>query len=202
MMWNKRSQVFAIGVLSLAVTVVAANLVQAEQSITLPDRTAIQVRLDQTVASDTNRSGDRFDARIDRPIVVDSATVIPEGALVKGRVVYARKAGRLRGRARLQLALASVEVDGRTYELQTSATYRRGGNHDRRNFAFIGGGAGGGMLLGAIAGGAKGALIGGPIGAGAGIAFAYFTANKNIRLPAETLLDFELARPLSIESKS
>lgn len=204
MIWNKRSYLMlgGVGVLLVALTVAAASLATAKQPITLPDRTAISVQLDQTLASDRNTSGDRFDARVYEPIVLDGKTVVPEGARVTGRVVYARKAGRLRGVARLQLALASMEVNGQTYELQTSSSYHRGGNHDKRNLAFIGGGAGGGMLIGAIAGGGKGALIGGPIGAGVGVATAYFTADKNVRLPAESRLTFELAQPVSIESKS
>jgi len=204
MIWNKRSYLMlgGVGVLLVALTVAAASVATASKPITIPDRTAIQVQLDQTLASDRNTSGDQFDARVDQPIVVDGKTVVPEGARVTGRVVYARKAGHLRGEARLRLALASMEVNGQTYDLQTSSSYRRGGNHDKRNFAFIGGGAGGGMLIGAIAGGGKGALIGGPIGAGVGVAAAYITANKNIRLPVETRLTFELAQPVSIESKS
>lgn len=204
MIWNKRSYLMlgGVGVLLVALTVAAASVVNSNQPITLPDRTAIHVQLDQTLASDQNRSGDHFDARVAEPIVLDGKTVVPEGARVTGRVVDARKAGRLKGVARLQLALASVEVNGQTYDLQTSTSYRRGANHNRRNLGFIGGGAGGGMLIGAIAGGGKGALIGGPVGAGVGVAAAYFTADKNIRLPVETRLTFELAQPVSIESKS
>ena len=204
MIWNKRSYLMlgGAGVLLVALTVAAASVVNSNQPITLPDRTAIHVQLDQTLASDQNRSGDHFDARVAEPIVLDGKTVVPEGARVTGRVVDARKAGRLKGVARLQLALASVEVNGQTYDLQTSTSYRRGANHNRRNLGFIGGGAGGGMLIGAIAGGGKGALIGGPVGAGVGVAAAYFTADKNIRLPVETRLTFELAQPVSIESKS
>ena len=106
------------------------------------------------------------------------------------------------GRARLQLALETVELNGTSYEIRTASDVRVGGRHKKRNFALIGGGAGGGLLVGALAGGGKGALIGGPIGAGAGTAVAYFTGKKDIRLPAETRLTFRLAQPLTVETKT
>ena len=102
------------------------------------------------------------------------------------------------GRARLQLALQTVDVNGKTYDLHTHTSDRVGGAHKKRNLALIGGGAGGGALIGAIAAGGKGALIGGPVGAGAGTAAALITGRKNIRLPAESRLTFTLAEPLNI----
>jgi hypothetical protein len=202
MILPKRSYLVIGAALLAAVSVVAASFAYEKRPVTVPGGTAIAVQLDQTVASDRNQSGDQFDATVAQPIVVDGKTVVPEGSQVTGHVVYAHKAGRLHGVARLQLDLDSVQVNGKSYEIQTSSTYRRGGNHDKRNLAFVGGGAGGGLLVGALAGGGKGALIGGPIGAGAGLAAAYFTANKNIRVPAETQLTFELAQPVSIKPQS
>ena len=170
--------------------------------VTVPERTSIHVRLDQALASNQSRPGDRFDATVDEPIAVGDKVVIPQGARVEGIVVDARESGRLRGRARLQLALQTIEVDGKQYEIRTIASHWIGGNHNKRNFAWIGGGGGGGVLIGALAGGGKGALIGGPIGAGAGTAVAYFTGKKDIHLPAETELTFRLAEPVTVEAKS
>lgn len=57
-------------------------------------------------------------------------------------------------------------------------------------------------MIGAAAGGGKGALIGGPIGAAAGTVAALFTGRKDVRLPAETRLTFDLTEPLKINAKS
>ncbi len=133
---------------------------------------------------------------------MDGKTVIPEESIATGRVVYARESGRLKGVARLKLALESVEVSGQEYEFQISTFIRRGGNHKNRNLGFIGGGAGGGALIGAIAAGGKGALIGGPIGAGASVAAAALTGRKGIVIPAETRLRFRLAKAAEIEVRS
>jgi hypothetical protein len=54
-------------------------------------------------------------------------------------------------------------------------------------------------LIGALAGGGKGAAIGAAAGAGAGTAGAAFTGNKNIVLPAETLVNFRLLQPLEVK---
>jgi len=169
--------------------------------LTVPGATAIHVTLDQVLSSDQSRAGDRFEATVSEPVVIDEKTVIPAGTHATGLVVDARPSGRLMGRAHLQLALESVEVDGNTYRLRTTKSLRVGGNHKKRNWAWIGGGAGGGALLGAIAGGGKGALIGGPIGAGAGTAVAYFTGKKDIHLRPETPLTFRLAQPVTIDTK-
>jgi len=116
--------------------------------------------------------------------------------------VDVHRSGRLKGRGSLQLALESVEVNGQEYNVETNSPRRVGGRHKKRNWALIGGGAGGGALIGALAGGGKGALIGGPVGAGAGTAVAFLTGKKDIHLHPETPLTFQLAEPLIVPMKS
>jgi hypothetical protein len=171
-------------------------------TVIVPERTPIHVTLDQALSSNRNTAGDHFAATISQPIVIDGKTVIPRGSRVKGLVVDARGSGRLRGRARLQLALQNVEVGGKNYEVRTSSSHRVGGGHKKRDLAWIGGGAGGGLLIGAVAGGAKGALIGGPVGAGAGTTAALLLGKRDIKLRPETRLSFRLAQPLTIALKS
>ncbi|HWZ83149.1 MAG TPA: hypothetical protein VNW47_11015 [Terriglobales bacterium] len=193
------------GTLLVAMALATAGIARSNHRpdpVTVPELTSIRVTLDQALTSNQSRPGDRFDATVAEPISVSDKVVIPQGAHVRGVVVDARESGRLRGRARLQLALQSIEVDGKQYEIRTASSHRIGGNHKKRNFAWIGGGAGGGLLIGALAAGGKGALIGGPIGAGAGTAVAFFTGKKDIRLPAETQLTFKLAEPVTVELKS
>ena len=201
---TKRSAL--LGSLLLVATAIGGVAVARSKShedpVTVPESTSIHVTLDQALASNRSRPGDHFDATVAEPISVQDKVVIPQGARVEGIVVDARESGRLRGRARLQLALHAIELDGKRYEIRTNASHRVGGNHKKRNLAWIGGGGGGGVLIGALAAGGKGALIGGPIGAGAGTAVAYFTGKRDIHLPAETRLTFTLAEPVTVEVKS
>jgi len=204
-MLTRKNHYLAIGgvLLSLiGIIAAAAAITRRPKPVTLPEETAITVTLDQRLASDENRSGDHFGATVSEPVVINERTVIPQGAHVEGLVVDARPSGRLRGRARLQLTIESIDVNGKTYPLQTDASWKSGGNHKKRNWAWIAGGGGGGLLVGALAGGGKGALIGGPVGAGAGTLAAYMTGKKDIHLSPETRLTFHLAQPATIDVKS
>jgi hypothetical protein len=197
---TKRHYLTGLGAFLLAATLtLPATPRDTSDSVILPEHTAIHVRLDQALATNQNRPGDHFDATVSEPVIVNDITVIPRGARAEGLVVDARHSGRLKGRARLQLALQTVAVDGQTYDIHTVANLRTGRNHKKRNLGWIGGGAAGGAVIGAIAGGGTGALIGGPVGAGAGTTVAFLTGKKNIKLRAETPLRFELARPVTIK---
>jgi hypothetical protein len=187
--------------LAAALTLSAAALRDRTDPVTLPEFTAIHVTLDQALATNQSRPGDHFDATVSEPVIIDGKTVIPQGAHAEGVVVDARQSGRLMGRARLELALQSVAVDGQSYDVHTTPHPRIGRDHKKRNWAFIGGGAVGGVAIGALAGGGTGALIGGPIGAGAGTAAALLTGKKDIKLRPETPLKFELADPVTIHLK-
>src|SRR6516162_696981 len=179
-----------------------ASLFETKKQITIPEGSPFEVTLDETLASNRNHAGDNFAASLAEPIVKDGKTIIPAGAHVTGRVVDAKEAGRLHVPARLSVALTSVEVSGKSYDIDTNTLGETGKNHNKRNIGFIGGGAAGGALIGGLAGGGKGALIGSLVGAGAGTAGAAATGKKDISLPAETRLQFRLLRPVTVSVKS
>jgi len=188
--------------LILAMGFAGASLAAKPKMETIPQGGIIEVKLDQAVASNRNRPGDTFEATVARPVEVDGKVVIPEGTPVQGRVVYARRSGRLSGVAQLRLTLDSLQMNRTSFELHTNTVGRHGGNHKKRNIALIGGSGGGGALIGAIAAGGKGALIGGPIGAGAGITASALTGKKDFVLPAETRLSFRLHQAVTLPVKS
>jgi hypothetical protein len=80
--------------------------------VTVPKGTAISAVVGQTLTSNKNHAGDTFAATLSSPIKVDGKTVIAKGAKVTGRVVTAKK-----GSAELTVALASVDVNGKSYKL-------------------------------------------------------------------------------------
>ena len=168
------------------------------QEIVVPSGTAITVRLQNAVSSATSHPGDEFEATLDQPIMVDGQTIAPEGAHVLGRVVAARHSGRLMHPGYLRIALSSVTVNGKSIPIQSSSVMVAGASHKRRNLAWIGGGAGGGALIGAIASGGTGALIGSAIGAAGGTTAAYATGKKDVGFGAERRLTFRLTKSVTI----
>ena len=179
---------------------VLGDLLKTTKPMTVPEGTTLAVVLDEPLSSADSRGGDSFAATIAAPVVIAGKTVIPKGARAKGRVIDANASGHLKGVAKLELALESIEVGNKWYDVATDDSTHVGQNHNKHNLVYIGGGTAGGALIGGLAGG-KGALIGSLIGAGGGTAASAATGKKDIRLPAETRLSFQLNQPVTIPVK-
>jgi hypothetical protein len=70
----------------------------------------------------------------------------------------------------------------------------------KRSAAMIGGGAGLGMLVGGVASGGVGLVVGGLVGGGGGAAAAGLTGNRDIVIPAESIVHFSLADDLVVQA--
>ncbi len=164
----------------------------------IPSGTPLHVRVDESIDTRSNRSGDGFTATLSQPIEQDGRVLVPEGTAFAGHVTTARASGRLKGRAQLGLALDSFQMNGREYRIHTTSVDRVSTSHKKRNAWLIGGGAGLGAGIGALAGGGKGALIGAGAGAGAGTAGAAITGKKQVGISAETPLRFTLRSDVAL----
>jgi hypothetical protein len=159
----------------------------------------LTVRLQDEVGSKSSQQGDRFQATLAEPVVVGGKAVVPAGAVASGTITEAHPAGRFKGGAILNLVLDSLAVRGSSYPIQTMAMSQSSKGKGKRTATMIGGGAGAGALIGGLAGGGKGAAIGALVGAGAGTAGAAFTGNRDIKLPAESAVSFQMTAALTLK---
>lgn len=168
------------------------------QVVDLPAGTRLRVSIDQDLGSKISQPGDGFNATVESDVVVNGQTVIPRGSRAEGTVIDAKPLGRFKGGALLQIRLERVHTNWGSYPVATSSIERAEKGKGKRTGIFAGGGGAFGALVGGLAGGGKGALIGGLAGAGAGTGASAFTGNKEIFLPAETLLTFHLEHSVHI----
>jgi len=168
---------------------------QAQEWVSVPAGTEISVRADAGIYSSNAASGAIYPATIVRDVMDPSgATLIPHGTV-------AQLIMKSDGRGGYYLDLDSIRVYGREYRVDTSnVNVSHGVGANRRTAEYVGGGAVLGTLVGAIAGGGKGAAIGAVAGAAAGGGAQILTRGREVRVPAETVLNFRLEQPLALRS--
>jgi len=166
--------------------------------IEVPASSTLTVRMIDGVDSSVNNAGEIFHASLDSPLVVDNEVVVPRGADIYVRLVSASSAGRMKGKSELHLELVKAEFQGRSYPLVSSTYSLTGSSRGKNTAAKVGGGAALGAIIGAIAGGGKGAGIGAGVGAAGGAIYQGATKGKQVKIPAETKLDFQLEQPVTV----
>ena len=106
------------------------------------------------------------------------------------------------GQEEVSLALHSINIGGQTYQIATNAVTEKGGDGigaNKKTAEYVGGGALLGTLIGAVAGGGKGAAIGAAVGGAGGGATQVLTKGKEVKVPAESVLTFQLDQPLRLQ---
>jgi hypothetical protein len=165
-------------------------------SIIIPAGTQIDVRTDVPIDTTKDTAGMQYAATIQNN-VRDSmgAVAIPAGTHAKLQVVDASQGG-IHGQA-YALDLYSINVNGAIYLVDSSSVGgQEGVGLNKRTALFGGGGLALGSLLGAAFGGGKGAAIGAIAGGLGGLGTQIFTHGKTVKVPAESVLNFQLQRTL------
>jgi len=168
------------------------------QLATIPSGTKLMIRLESTVDTAVNKAGDAFKGIVDEDISVDGKVAIPRGSAVSGKLLKVVQSGRVEGRAELAMELNKVEVGGTSYSMATKTFSVMAESSKKEDAMKIGGGAGIGAAIGAIAGGGKGAAIGAAVGGGAGTAVVVGTRGKEIKYAPEQKLTFTLSEDLKV----
>jgi len=171
----------------------------------VPAGTEISVRTNETIDSATAQEGQTFEAQVTRDVRdANGDLVIPRGSEARIVIRSASKGGRFRGQSDLVLDMQSVTINGRQYAIETAdvtQTGKAGLGANKRTATYTGGGAALGAVIGAIAGGGKGAAIGAGAGAGAGALTQILTKGGSIKVPAESVLTFQLDKPLRVAAQ-
>jgi hypothetical protein len=169
--------------------------------VTIPPGTLIQVRTNGPVDSKRARGGEPMEFTVIQDVAFGGVLAIPRGATVRGVIADVKRpdSGSLTGSSELALELTSLELMGQSYPLQSDMFKVKGPGKGGRSAGNVVGGA----LIGAIIGGAighgEGAAIGAVAGGGAGMAASAASSGPGVWIPAEALVSFHLAIPVTVQ---
>lgn len=179
----------------------------------MPSGTTLKVRLQDYLSTQRNAKGDEFRALVLEEVRLDADHVIPKGTQLTGRVLNAKRAGRIAGRASMRLKFDTLRLpDGGGLTVETSVVSVNDPNcrvqGEENTIEAIGGrgkdaatiavGAGAGGTVGGIAGGKKGGIIGSATGAAIGLAGMLGRRGRDVELGSGTELTLRLNREIAI----
>ena len=169
--------------------------------VNIPAGSELTIRINQNISVKHTPAGAQFDGEVVEAWTDSTGRVIlPKGTPVNGVVDESHRRGHFKGRSELELRLTSLTLNGTQYPVETRDLRETKKGKGKRSAGMIGGGAGLGMLIGGIASGGTGLLIGGLAGGGAGTASAGLTGNRDLDIPAESIVHFKLAGDLTLKA--
>jgi type IV secretion system protein VirB10 len=195
----------------------------AKKTYTVPAGTKVLLQVRSAVNTKSAKPGDGVYLASTFPVVVGTRVMIPAGVYVQGVVDRVVRAGRVKGRAQLDLHFTSiifpngtvVEIPGIINSMPGAkdrkvtgdeGTLEQDGNKGRdvARAAEIGlAGAGVGTIGGAATGHPlAGAAIGGLGGVAVGTVVALFTRGDDINIESGTPVEMVLQRPLILEDEN
>jgi len=104
----------------------------------LPAGTLISVRLSRPISIAGSTENSSFEAVVVDPVVVEGATLIPQGTPVTGRVESVRTSQLKPNRGYVRLALASVHAGGIDVPVQTASLFARQSPSVEQSSSMIG----------------------------------------------------------------
>jgi len=164
----------------------------------VPEGTVLGFTLIDSLSTETSQPGDTFQASLTDALMIDGVTVIPRNALATGRVLAVDEPGRVRGLARIELAMTEIRVGEQVVGIDTVPFVAEAESTRSDDATKIGIGAGIGAAIGGLLGGGGGAAKGAAIGGGAGTGAVLATRGDQIVYPSETKLQFTLSEATSI----
>jgi hypothetical protein len=171
---------------------------------TVPIGTMLPLALNETLSTHSNEPGDAFTATLTEAVTDrDGATLIPAGAILRGRVTQVQKSGRVGETAVLSLAFEAIRFDGRSYPLEATVVAANPERVSREStgdqVGKVAVGAAAGAVLGRVIGGnTRSTIRGAVIGAAAGTAIALGTADVDAVLMQGSIMMIRTDAPVAV----
>jgi hypothetical protein len=170
------------------------------QPVAVPQGTLLQVRTNEPVESKHAQEGQPVQFTVIQDVTFGGVLAIPRGATVHGVVVGVKHvgSGTLTGSSELALQLTALDLGGQTYPIQSDQFRVKSPGKGERTAGNIVTGTLLGALIGGAAGGGGGAAIGAVAGGTVGTAASAASGGPNAWIPAEALVSFHLAAPVTV----
>ena len=166
--------------------------------VTVPVGTLLQVRTSEPVGTRNAKDGTPVQFTVIQDVAYGGVLAIPRGATVHGVVTESKKAGTLGGSPELALTLTSLDLGGQSYPIQSDQFKVKGPNKAGQT---VGSALGGGMIgtiIGCAVGRGVGCAVGAGVGVAAGTAASAASSGPGAWIPAEALVEFHLAAPVTV----
>lgn len=186
------------------------------QFVTVSSGTKIPLTLKQAITTKSARPGDPVYAQTAFPITMDDQIVIPAGTFVQGEIQRVLRAGRVKGRAELQMSFTSmifpngytVMLPGAVQNTPGSTTNSmkgkegtiQGDSTKGKDVGTVIGSTIPGAGIGAIADGGKGAAIGAASGGILGLATVLLTRGPDVTLGTGDSLEMVLESSIELDA--
>lgn len=173
----------------------------ARGPVTIPVGTLIQVRTNEAVNSKRAKGGEPIQFTVIQDVTLGGVLAIPRGATVHGVIAEVKRPekGSLTGSNELALQLTGLDLMGQSYPLQSDLFKVKGPGKGERSAGNVIGGAILGAVIGGAVGGGTGAAVGAVAGGGTGAAVSGATSGPGVWIPAEALVSFHLAVPVTVD---
>lgn len=156
-----------------------------------PVGTRIVVRTNTSINSRQHKAGHRFNARLEGDIVVDGIVIVKRSTTLYGVIEAAKSSGRLVGKSQLSITFTDIMINNQMLPISTSsvkAVTEGTGKKTVGSTARI-------AAIGGLINGSKGAKDGAKVGLGLSV----LSSGNSINIPAGTMLEFQLATPLTVK---
>lgn len=148
----------------------------------VPAGTLLPIEIQTAVSTATSREGDPVFAVLTEDVPLKGFK-LDKGAEVRGRVLTAVSAKRVKGRAHLVIGFDGVMEKGEKISIATETIDSLAASTSGKDKKIIAGAAAAGLIVGAIKDGGKGAAIGTVVGAAAGTGAVLIMKGDEVEIP-------------------